>query len=225
MEDSELWSQPVTYAAVGATQAGDLLAFPPTGFRPMVRRVRIGHGEQRFDFAWSEALSWGIQRRSGFEVHVAEAPPEIREQTYVPLSFDEEGNPVAARPIDHSMFGPDGTPFLVPGDSATLVIPVFGISAVKAPARVVYVIDEPTRKGFAYGTLPGHPESGEEAFVVELMPDGSVWLTITAISRPSAWFWWMCYPILKMFQAFYTRRYLSSLSGPLPTSVKVEPAE
>ena len=35
-----------------------------------------------------------------------------------------------------------------------------------APVRVVYVIDEPGRKGFAYGTLPGHPESGEEAFMV-----------------------------------------------------------
>src|SRR3954470_10446637 len=34
-----------------------------------------------------------------------------------------------------------------------------------APCRVVYVVDEPRRKGFAYGTLPGHPESGEELFV------------------------------------------------------------
>ena len=29
----------------------------------------------------------------------------------------------------------------------------FGPFRVKAPARVVYVIDEPNRKGFAYGTL------------------------------------------------------------------------
>lgn len=28
---------------------------------------------------------------------------------------------------------------------------------LNAPCRVVFVIDEPSRKGFAYGTLPGHP--------------------------------------------------------------------
>jgi len=43
---------------------------------------------------------------------------------------------------------------------------------VNAPVRVVYVVNEDRRKGFAYGTLPGHPESGEEAFVVELRDDG-----------------------------------------------------
>jgi uncharacterized protein (UPF0548 family) len=30
------------------------------------------------------------------------------------------------------------------------------------PCRVVYVVDEPRRAGFAYGTLPGHPEIGGE---------------------------------------------------------------
>lgn len=29
--------------------------------------------------------------------------------------------------------------------------------SVRAVCRVVYVIDEPDRVGFAYGTLPGHP--------------------------------------------------------------------
>ena len=33
-----------------------------------------------------------------------------------------------------------------------------GRLAVSAPVRVVYVVDEPRRGGFAYGTLPGHPE-------------------------------------------------------------------
>ncbi len=35
-----------------------------------------------------------------------------------------------------------------------------------ATCRVVYVLDEAERKGFAYGTLPGQPESGEESFIV-----------------------------------------------------------
>ena len=36
----------------------------------------------------------------------------------------------------------------------------WGLLGVNAPVRVVYVIDEARRKGFAYGTLPGHPERG-----------------------------------------------------------------
>src|SRR4051794_8053903 len=32
------------------------------------------------------------------------------------------------------------------------------------PCRIVYVVDEPRRRGFAYGTLPDHPEQGEESF-------------------------------------------------------------
>ena len=38
-----------------------------------------------------------------------------------------------------------------------------GSLRLRAPCRVVYAIDEPRRRGFAYGTLAGHPESGEEA--------------------------------------------------------------
>lgn len=60
-----------------------------------------------------------------------------------------------------------------------------GRLGLRAPVRVVDVVDEPTRRGFAYGTLPGHPESGEESFVVELGETGDVTLTITAVSRPT----------------------------------------
>ncbi|MDP3207567.1 MAG: DUF1990 domain-containing protein, partial [Rhodoglobus sp.] len=84
-----------------------------------------------------------------------------------------------------------------------------------APARVVYLIDEPKRKGFAYGTLPGHPEDGEEAFIVSQNADGSVWLTVRAFSRPSNRFWWAVYPALRVAQWYYTRRYLRALAVPL----------
>lgn len=56
-------------------------------------------------------------------------------------------------------------------------------------ARIVYVIDSSddtaTRFGFAYGTLPGHVESGEERFLVEWRhADHAVWYDILAFSRP-----------------------------------------
>jgi uncharacterized protein (UPF0548 family) len=41
-----------------------------------------------------------------------------------------------------------------------------GRLAISAPCRVITVINEPRRQGFAYGTLPGHPEQGEEAITV-----------------------------------------------------------
>jgi uncharacterized protein (UPF0548 family) len=103
----------------------------------------------------------------------------------------------------------------VPGDSVLLGIP-FGPFHVTAPARVVYVVDDLNRKGFAYGTLPGHPESGEESFIVEQTEDGSVWLEISAFSRPANALWWIVYPVLRLSQLYYTRRYFESLSGVLP---------
>jgi uncharacterized protein (UPF0548 family) len=38
---------------------------------------------------------------------------------------------------------------------------------------VVWTVDEPNRIGFGYGTLQGHPESGEESFVVSREDDDS----------------------------------------------------
>ncbi len=49
--------------------------------------------------------------------------------------------------------------------------------------RIVKIVDEPRRFGFVYGTLPHHPETGEEAFLVHLHDDDRVSFTITAFSR------------------------------------------
>lgn len=209
-----LWEQPVNYAAVAATQAADFLRYPPTGYRPSEHRARIGHGDARFQYAWHSALSWGIQTGSGFRIEHVDAPPEVHESTYIPISFDADGAPIAATQGLDAMFGPDGTPFAAPGDTVLLVTPVFGPFSIKSPVRVVYLVDEPKRKGFAYGTVDGHPEQGEEAFIVEQKEDGSVWLTVRAFSRPSSRFWLAVSPILRQMQAMYTRRYLRSLAVP-----------
>ncbi|MGW7258188.1 DUF1990 domain-containing protein [Streptomyces sp. NPDC054834] len=59
---------------------------------------------------------------------------------------------------------------------------------IKAPCRIIWTVDEPRRAGWAYGTLPGHPECGEEAFVVDRTGDGTVWLTVAAFSRAAKWY-------------------------------------
>jgi len=214
-ETAELWQVPVTYAAIGATQAEDLLRYPPQGFRPMEVRVRIGHGPERWDFAWVQAMSWGIQRRAGLHVELVDSPSEVSEGTYLPVAFDKKGNPIqpaTAGEAGEATYAPDGSALVRPGDSALLK---WMLWPVKIPARVVYVIDEPDRKGFAYGTLPGHPERGEESFVVERRPDESVWLTIRSFSRPANRWFWAAYPLLRMMQAIFTERYKRALTGPI----------
>lgn len=70
-------------------------------------------------------------------------------------------------------------------------------------ARIVYVLDEdgPVRRvGYAYGTLPGHVERGEERFSVELLDDGSVWYDILAFSRPRYWMTRLAYPLARRLQ-------------------------
>lgn len=88
-----------------------------------------------------------------------------------------------------------------------------GKLAITAPVRVVYVVDEPTRKGFAYGTLPGHPERGEESFVVEHRLDDTVAVVITAFSRPDSLQARLGAPVAAVVQRLITGRYLRSLAG------------
>ncbi|MFF2009363.1 DUF1990 family protein [Streptomyces sp. NPDC058195] len=80
-----------------------------------------------------------------------------------------------------------------------------------APCRVVWTAYEPDRVGFAYGTAPGHPECGEESFVAELADDGTVWFTVTAFSRPAAWYARLAGPLVPVLQRWYARRLGSAL--------------
>jgi uncharacterized protein (UPF0548 family) len=75
--------------------------------------------------------------------------------------------------------------------------------------RIVYVVDEsgPTSKfGFAYGTLPGHVESGEERFLIEWdRSDNSVWYDILAFSRPNHFLTRLGYPMVRRTQKQFGR--------------------
>lgn len=83
---------------------------------------------------------------------------------------------------------------------------------LRAPCRVVYTVTEARRHGFAYGTLPGHPERGEEAFVVEQHDDGNVVFAITAFSRPATASARAAGPLGLLIQRYLTRRYLHALT-------------
>jgi uncharacterized protein (UPF0548 family) len=102
------------------------------------------------------------------------------------------------------------SPVATPGAALILGLGI-GPLRVEAPGRVVYAVDEPRRRGFAYGTLPGHPESGEEAFVVEHHHDDTVSFTITAFSRPATRLARLAGPLERIAQRRITARYLRSL--------------
>lgn len=83
-----------------------------------------------------------------------------------------------------------------------------GPLAITAPVRVAYVVGEADRCGFAYGTLPGHPESGEESFLVALDGDGTVRFSIAAFSRPASPLARVGGPLGRAVQLLVTHRYL-----------------
>jgi uncharacterized protein (UPF0548 family) len=93
------------------------------------------------------------------------------------------------------------------------VIVTFGtpILALAVPCRIVGVIDEETRWGFAYGTLPGHPEQGEEAFVVSISVDETVQFEVVAFSRPDDFLVRLSGPIGRGIQRAGATGYLRAL--------------
>lgn len=101
----------------------------------------------------------------------------------------------------------------IPLRQNTVVLMRWGLGpvAVKIPCRVLDVIDEPHRRGFAYGTLPGHPEAGEERFLVERLEDSRILFTITAYSRPASPLAKLGGPISRAAQSVMTQRYLTAL--------------
>ncbi len=107
-------------------------------------------------------------------------------------------------------------PAAVPGARVVVGLGV-GPLRVAAPCEVVWTVRGARRTGFAYGTLPGHPECGEESFVVEWEPDDSVVLAVVAFSRPAAWYTRAAGPLARVGQRAYAHRcgtVLRRLAGP-----------
>lgn len=86
------------------------------------------------------------------------------------------------------------------------------LGPIVVPCRVVYVVNEPDRRGFAYGTLPGHAESGEELFLVRYDPaTDEVVAEVAAFSRHATWWSRLAAPVTSLIQRTVTDRYLTAL--------------
>ncbi len=86
-----------------------------------------------------------------------------------------------------------------------------GPIGVDGPNRVVAVVDEPHRRGYAYGTLEGHPEKGEQAFLVEIDDDETVTFTVRAFTRVASVLAFLGGPLNAKVQDQIAERYLMAL--------------
>ena len=91
---------------------------------------------------------------------------------------------------------------------------IFGIWTLNV-CRIVYVVDENaalSRFGFAYGTLPGHVECGEERFCLEWdSADDSVWYDILAFSRPGRLLTRLTYPFARRLQKRFAQDSMQAM--------------
>jgi uncharacterized protein (UPF0548 family) len=91
------------------------------------------------------------------------------------------------------------SPRVVEGDTVAFRIGR-GPLGLAASCRVTWTVDTTDRRGFGYGTLPEHPETGEEAFVVSTDSAGRVWVEIVAFSNPGRWYSRVAAPVVLVLQ-------------------------
>jgi uncharacterized protein (UPF0548 family) len=97
-------------------------------------------------------------------------------------------------------------------EGATVVLLLQAGLWAPAPCRVVYVISEPDTTGFAYGTLPGHPECGEAAFMLLRGSDERVHFVVRSFSRRVDPLARLGAPLARLAQTRVTRRYIEALA-------------
>lgn len=104
---------------------------------------------------------------------------------------------------------PEGAPIIE--GSTVLVVLRAGPVRLLAPDRIVAVVNEPDRFGFVYGTLPGHPEKGEEAFLVDRHANGRTTATIRVVAEGDWLIARIASPLVRCLQRAALNRYLAAL--------------
>jgi len=81
-----------------------------------------------------------------------------------------------------------------------VVVQVLGLWTLNY-CKVIYLLDEPRKWGFAYGTLDEHGEMGEERFLIYHCPENNdVRYEILAFSKPKHWLAKLGYPLSRKLQ-------------------------
>lgn len=98
------------------------------------------------------------------------------------------------------------------GQNVAVLFRIWGIWFTNS-ARIVYTLDEPNRYGFAYGTLPGHVEEGEECFWIERDEEGMISYHIRAFSKPRFWLARLGYPFARWYQRRFVRQSMQIMAA------------
>jgi uncharacterized protein (UPF0548 family) len=98
---------------------------------------------------------------------------------------------------------------VAPGSTVALVSRQLGLWVLVA-CQVATLVDEPSRFGFVYATLPDHPECGYESFVVRLDGDDVVF-EIEAVSRPGILLTRIGAPVARLLQRNAANAYVAAM--------------
>jgi uncharacterized protein (UPF0548 family) len=105
------------------------------------------------------------------------------------------------------------------GETVAVLARHFGLWSLNA-CRIIYSLEEEgklRRQGFAFGTLPGHMEEGEERFMVEWdRESGAVWYELLAFARPKPLMAKIAYPLVRLIQ----RRFAVDSSSGMKKAIK-----
>lgn len=182
---------PFSYSAVGCTEHSTVVETGPSpGYVLDHNRAVLGFGADTFQHAAAALCHWGMFDIGWVTLH--HASPRC------------------------------GATLPAVGTTVCVLARVLGLSSTGLwmlnACRVQRLIDspptdvEPRRFGFAYGTLPGHIERGEERFVIEhSLVDNSVTFDLLAISQPAHWLAKVGRPIARMYQKRFARDSLRAM--------------
>lgn len=101
------------------------------------------------------------------------------------------------------------------GECVAILFRIGGVWWLSA-ARIVYEVNDAgdgvkRRLGFAYGTLPGHVECGEERFTVTWHDDDTVRYDLCAFSRPRHLLARLGKPVARAYQRRFVRQSLAAM--------------
>jgi uncharacterized protein (UPF0548 family) len=174
---------------------GDAALGPtPDGYRYFRRSIRLGRSSEPEDAGLSRTFeraramlqAWAPQVGAGMTIEIDSAAGA--EDTFTPLPPPSVGL------------------------EGILRSRVAGVIALRAPFRVVAAdFTSANHAGYAYETLPGHPERGREAFYVT-REDGVVEFTVMAFSQPAVWYSRLGGPVTRIIQNRYTNKYLLAMA-------------
>lgn len=81
---------------------------------------------------------------------------------------------------------------------------------LRIPCQVVWAEESPERVGFGYGSMPGHPERGEAAFLLEAA-NGRTRFTMRSFSEPGTVAARVGAPAARFLQARATGRFAEAM--------------